>query len=153
MPVINFRINGESVSIDAENDDELLYLMRDRLGVTGPKYGCGVGVCGACTIQMDNTLARPCIVPMSEVQGVKLKTIEGLAVDDVLHPVQQAWIDEDVAQCGYCQAGQIMTAVDLLKRNPNPTDHEIDLAMNDNVCRCGTYSRIRKAIKRAARRL
>lgn len=153
MPVINFQVNGEAVSIDADNDDELLYLLRDRLGVTGPKYGCGVGVCGACTVFKGNNLARPCIVPMSEMEGEKVTTIEGLAVDDILHPVQQAWIDEDVAQCGFCQAGQIMTAVKLLKRIPNPTDRDIDDAMSDNICRCGTYSRIRSAIKRAAKRL
>ncbi len=130
MPQITFNVNNNPVSIDAENDDELLYLLRDRLGITGPKYGCGVGVCGACTIFKDGELARPCIVPMEEVEGASLTTIEGLAVDDILHPVQEAWINEDVAQCGFCQAGQILTAVKLLE--------------------CGTYHRIRKAIKHAA---
>lgn len=152
MPDITFNVNGNPVTIDAEDDDALLYLLRDRLGITGPKYGCGVGVCGACTIFQDDSAARPCIVPMEDVEGTDLTTIEGVAVDDVLHPVQQAWIDEDVAQCGYCQAGQIMTAIKLLESNPNPNpdDDDIDDAMSDNVCRCGTYFRIRKAIKRAA---
>ena len=166
MPEITFTVNGESVTIDAENDDELLYLLRDRLGITGPKYGCGVGVCGACTIHKDGEAVRPCIVPMAETEGSDLTTIEGLASTPAarahysrsgsspaapqLHPVQQAWIDEDVAQCGYCQAGQIMTAVKLLERIPQPTDADIDEAMRENVCRCGTYYRIRRAIKRAS---
>ncbi len=150
MPEITFNVNGAPVTIDAENDDALLYLLRDRLGILGPKYGCGVGVCGACTIFQDDDEVRPCIVPMADVSGSTLVTIEGLAVDDVLHPVQQAWIDEDVAQCGYCQAGQIMAAVKLLERNSNPSDADIDAAMSDNICRCGTYFRIRQAIKRAA---
>ena len=150
MPQITFNVNNNPVSIDAENDDELLYLLRDRLGITGPKYGCGVGVCGACTIFKDGELARPCIVPMEEVEGASLTTIEGLAVDDILHPVQEAWINEDVAQCGFCQAGQILTAVKLLESNPNPNDRDIDEAMSDNICRCGTYHRIRKAIRHAA---
>lgn len=157
MPEISFRVNGQRVTIDAEDDDALLYVLRDRLGVRGPKYGCGVGVCGACTIHMRggpsggaDEAVRPCIVPMEDARNATLTTIEGLAVDDVLHPVQQAWIDEDVAQCGYCQAGQIMTAVKLLERNPRPSDADIDEAMRDNVCRCGTYYRIRRAIKRAS---
>lgn len=150
MAQITFNVNNNPVSIDAENDDELLYLLRDRLGIMGPKYGCGVGVCGACTIIKDGELVRPCIVPMAEVGGSSLTTIEGLAVEDVLHPVQEAWIDEDVAQCGFCQAGQILTAVKLLENNANPSDQDIDDAMSDNICRCGTYFRIRKAIKRAA---
>jgi aerobic-type carbon monoxide dehydrogenase small subunit (CoxS/CutS family) len=148
MPMIAFTVNGRSVTVDADNDDELLYVLRDLVGVVGPKYGCGVGVCGACTSFQDGDLVRPCIVPMRSVDGTAVTTIEGLAVNDVLHPVQQAWIDEDVAQCGYCQAGQIMTAVKLLEANPRPSDADIDAAMSDNVCRCGTYVRIRKAIKR-----
>ena len=153
MPDITFKLNGQTVTIDADDDDALLYVLRDRLGVTGPQYGCGVGVCGACTSHIQNKAERPCITPMKDVANKKVTTIEGLAVDDVLHPVQQAWIDEDVAQCGYCQAGQIMTAVKLLERNPTPTDADIDEAMSDNVCRCGTYVRIRKAIKRASGQL
>ncbi len=150
MPEITFNVNGNPITIDAENDDALLYVLRDRLGVLGPKYGCGVGVCGACTSFQDDKAVRPCIVPMADAAGSSFVTIEGLAVDDVLHPVQQAWIDEDVAQCGYCQAGQIMAAIKLLESNPDPSDADIDAAMSDNICRCGTYFRIRQAIKRAA---
>jgi aerobic-type carbon monoxide dehydrogenase small subunit (CoxS/CutS family) len=150
VPSITFTVNGRPVTIDAEDDDALLYLLRDRLGVLGPKYGCGVGVCGACASFQDGDLVRPCIVEASDAAGTSITTIEGLASGLGLHPVQQAWIDEDVAQCGYCQAGQIMTAVKLLESNPNPTDADIDAAMNDNICRCGTYVRIRQAIKRAA---
>lgn len=153
MPDITFQLNGVTTTIDAENEAQLLYVLRDRLGVRGPQYGCGVGVCGACTSHIDGEAQRPCITPMEEVDGSDVTTIEGLAVDDVLHPVQQAWIDEDVAQCGYCQAGQIMTAVKLLERIPEPTDDDIDDAMSDNVCRCGTYYRIRRAIKRASGQL
>ena len=150
MPIVNFTLNGDPVSVDADDDEELLYLLRDVLHAFGPKYGCGVGVCGACTSHVDGAAFRPCVTGVGEVAGRQVTTIEGLAVGDVLHPVQQAWIDEDVAQCGYCQAGQIMTAVALLERNPNPSDADIDEAMSDNVCRCGSYYRIRLAIKRAA---
>ena len=150
MPVITFQLNGAPVSIDADNADALLWILRDRLGVTGPKYGCGVGACGACTSHLDGDHFRPCITPVAECAGRNITTIEGLADDDILHPVQQAWLDEDVAQCGYCQAGQIMRAVALLQANPNPSDADIDEAMSDNVCRCGTYVAIRRAIKRAA---
>lgn len=151
MPEITFNLNGQPTTVNADDEEELLYVLRDRLGVVGPKYGCGVGVCGACTSFQNGSLTRPCIVPLRDAHGSTITTIEGLAVNDVLHPVQQAWIDEDVAQCGYCQAGQIMTAVKLLERNPNPSDADIDEAMSDNVCRCGTYDRIRSAIKRVAR--
>lgn len=154
MPVVTFTLNGSAVSIDADNEDALLWILRDRMGVTGPKYGCGVGVCGACTSHVtgysDGLARRPCITPMGELEGRTVTTIEGLAVGDVLTPVQQAWVDEDVSQCGYCQAGQIMRASALLAENPNPSDADIDEAMKDNVCRCGTYFRIRTAIKRAA---
>ena len=150
MAVIQFKLNGERVRINADNDDELLWILRDRMGVTGPKYGCGVGACGACTSLVNGKDFRPCITPVGQVAGKTVTTIEGLADGDDLHPVQQAWLDEDVAQCGYCQAGQIMRAVALLKTNPNPSDDDIDEAMSDNVCRCGTYLRIRRAIKRAA---
>jgi aerobic-type carbon monoxide dehydrogenase small subunit (CoxS/CutS family) len=150
MPVITFTLNGAPVSIDADDDDALLWILRDRLGFTGTKYGCGIGLCGACTGHVDGAPKRLCVTPMSEVTGHDVTTIEGLALGDVLHPVQQAWIDEDVAQCGYCQAGQIMTAVALLARNPNPSDADIDEAMGGVVCRCGTYFRIRRAIKQAA---
>ncbi|MFJ8816590.1 (2Fe-2S)-binding protein [Amycolatopsis thermoflava] len=146
-----FTLNGEPVTADATADMPLLWVLRDLLGVTSPKYGCGVGVCGACTSHVDGEARRPCITPVSEVVGREVTTLEGLAADE-LHPVQQAWIDEDVAQCGFCQAGQIMQAVALLARTPDPTDRDIDELMSDNVCRCGTYTRIRAAIKRAARR-
>ncbi|WP_224369524.1 (2Fe-2S)-binding protein [Hyalangium versicolor] len=152
MPVIHFTLNGGPVSVDTPIDMPLLWVLREVLGVTGPKYGCGVGVCGACTSHLDGAAFRPCIHPVGGVEGHQVTTIEGLGAQG-LHPVQQAWITEDTAQCGYCQPGQIMAAVDLLRKNPHPTDAEIDAAMSDNVCRCGTYFRIRAAIKRAAQAL
>ncbi|TCP41230.1 isoquinoline 1-oxidoreductase alpha subunit [Tamaricihabitans halophyticus] len=150
MPEQNLTVNGETVAVDAPDDMPLLWVLRDLLGVTSPKYGCGVGVCGACTSHLDGDAFRPCVQTVGETTGREVTTLEGLAAD-ALHPVQQAWIDEDVAQCGFCQAGQLMTAAALLVRNPNPSDADIDEAMSDNVCRCGTYHRIRSAIKRAAR--
>jgi isoquinoline 1-oxidoreductase alpha subunit len=147
VPDQTFHLNGSDVSVDAVADLPLLWVLRDLLGMTGPKYGCGVGVCGACTSHLDGDAFRPCITPVGEVVGHDVTTIEGLGADG-LHPVQQAWIDEDVAQCGYCQPGQIMAAVALLAENPNPTDADIDAL--ENVCRCGTYVRIRRAIHRAA---
>jgi isoquinoline 1-oxidoreductase alpha subunit len=152
MPVYHFTLNGETVSVEAPGDVPLLWVLRDLLGVTGPKYGCGVGVCGACTSHLEREACRPCTMPLRTVMGRRVTTIEGLGREG-LHPVQQAWIDEDVAQCGFCQPGQIMTAVVLLRNNPNPSDADIDAAMSDNVCRCGTYVRIRAAIKRAAQAL
>jgi isoquinoline 1-oxidoreductase alpha subunit len=149
MPKHTFELNGSSVTVEAQDDLPLLWVLRDLLGVTGPKYGCGVGVCGACTSHLNGSEVRPCIKPVREVRG-HVTTIEGLADGETLHPVQQAWIDEDVAQCGFCQAWQLMAAAALLARNPNPSDADIDEAMSDNVCRCGTYARIRAAIKRAA---
>ena len=150
MRKYNLTVNGQRVSVDTASDTPLLWVLRDTLGVTGPKYGCGVGVCGACTSHIDGKAARPCITPMSQCAGRKVTTIEGLAVGGKLHPVQQAWLDADVAQCGFCQPGQIMSAVALLAAKRNPTDADIDAAMSDNVCRCGTYVRIRAAIKAAA---
>lgn len=150
MPVYTLTVNGHERVVDAPADLPLLYVLRDLLGITGPKYGCGVGICGACTSHVGEQAVRACIVPIGSVGNLQVTTIEGLANGDELHPVQQAWIDEDVAQCGFCQPGQIMTAVQLLAQNPNPTDAEIDAAMSENVCRCGTYVRIRAAIKRAA---
>jgi isoquinoline 1-oxidoreductase subunit alpha len=150
MPQYSLMINGVQRTVDAPADMPLLYVLRDLLGITGPKYGCGVGICGACTCHLGSTTMRPCIVPVGDAGAQPITTIEGLASGDTLHPVQQAWIDEDVAQCGFCQPGQIMTAVQLLARVPSPTDADIDAAMSDNVCRCGTYVRIRAAIKRAA---
>ena len=150
MPVITFNLNGNPVSVDADNDEELLWVLRDRLDVKGLKYGCGMGLCGACTSHVDGVAKRTCITPVSKVAGKNVTTIDGLEKDGKLHPVQQAWIDNDVAQCGYCQAGQIMSAVALLNKNPNPTDSDIDSAMGGNLCRCGTYFRIRSAIKQVA---
>ena len=149
MPRHTFELNGETVTVDAPDDANLLWVLRDVLGVTGPKYGCGVGVCRACTSHLDGAAFQPCTMTVAECAGRSVTTIEGLADGDRLHPVQQAWIDEDVAQCGYCQPGQIMAAVALLAENPNPSDDDIDDRI-DNVCRCGTYVRIRKAIHRAA---
>ncbi|MDY7232895.1 (2Fe-2S)-binding protein [Hyalangium rubrum] len=149
MPAYQFTLNGQTVSVEAPGDLPLLWVLRDILGVTGPKYGCGVGVCGACTSHLDGEAFRPCIQPVNGVVGHQVTTIEGLGGEG-LHPVQQAWITEDVAQCGFCQPGQIMAAVALLRTHPNPSDADIDAAMSENVCRCGTYVRIRSAIKRAA---
>jgi isoquinoline 1-oxidoreductase alpha subunit len=144
----SFDLNGETVTVDVPGDAALLWVLRDTLGVTGPKYGCGVGVCRACTSHLDGVAFQPCTTPVGDCAGRAVTTIEGLADGDVLHPVQQAWIDEDVAQCGFCQPGQIMAAAALLAAHPNPTDADIDGI--ENVCRCGTYVRIRRAILRAA---
>jgi aerobic-type carbon monoxide dehydrogenase small subunit (CoxS/CutS family) len=150
MPVITFNLNGNPVSVDADNDEELLWVLRDRLHVHGLKYGCGMGLCGACTSHIDGVARRTCITPVSSVAGHDVTTIDGLAKGGELHPVQKAWIDNDVAQCGYCQAGQIMQAVSLLNQNPHPTDADIDEAMGGNLCRCGTYFRIRDSIRKVA---
>jgi aerobic-type carbon monoxide dehydrogenase small subunit (CoxS/CutS family) len=150
MPVFTLTVNGVDHQVDAPFEMPLLYVLRDLLGITGPKYGCGVGICGACTSHLGDEAVRPCIVAVGSVGGAPITTIEGLADGATLHPVQQAWIDEDVAQCGFCQPGQIMAAVHLLAQNPDPDDAAIDAAMSENVCRCGTYVRIRAAIKRAA---
>jgi isoquinoline 1-oxidoreductase alpha subunit len=144
----SFELNGETVTVDVPGDAPLLWVLRDTLGVTGPKYGCGMGVCRACTSHLDGAAFQPCTVPVADCAGRTVTTIEGLADGERLHPVQQAWIDEDVAQCGYCQPGQIMAAVALLAEHPHPTDADIDAL--ENVCRCGTYVRIRRAIHRAA---
>jgi isoquinoline 1-oxidoreductase subunit alpha len=149
MSVHTFTLNGKAVAVDAPADMPLLWVMRDLLGVTGPKYGCGVGVCRACTSHLDGAAFNPCITPVSECAARRVTTIEGLANGEVLHPVQQAWLDVDVAQCGFCQAGQIMAAAALLATTPHPSDADIDAI--ENVCRCGTYPRIREAIKQAAR--
>ncbi|SDI34505.1 isoquinoline 1-oxidoreductase, alpha subunit [Actinokineospora alba] len=148
MPTYRFNVNGKPVAVDAPADTPLLWVLRERLGLTGPKYGCGVGACRACTSHLDGKEFQPCTVAVSECNGRKITTIEGLADGDELHPVQQAWLDEDVAQCGFCQPGQIMAAAALLKTTKTPTDAEIDAI--ENVCRCGTYCRIRDAIKRAS---
>jgi aerobic-type carbon monoxide dehydrogenase small subunit (CoxS/CutS family) len=146
---MKFAVNGEEHEIDADGDMPLLWLLRDGLGLTGTKYGCGIGACGACTVHVDGTATRSCLTPISSVAGKSVTTIEGIGAG-TMHVVQQAWIDENVPQCGYCQAGQIMSAAALLVRNSAPGDEDIGAAMAGNLCRCGTYSRIRKAIHRAA---
>lgn len=146
---MRLTVDGQEIDFDAEPDMPLLWALRDLAGKTGPKFGCGIAACGACTVVIDGQAVRSCSLPVGDVTGA-VTTIEGLAVDGKLHPVQQAWLDEQVAQCGYCQAGQIMTAAALLKENPRPSDEEIDGAMAGNLCRCGTYLRIRKGIHRAA---
>lgn len=148
MPSTDFTVNGERHSVDVELDTPLLWVLRDNLGLTGTKFGCGIQQCGACTVHIDGTPTRSCVVPISTVAGKQVTTIEGLSRDRS-HPVQRAWIAEDVPQCGYCQSGQIMAAAALLAANPRPSDADIDAAMT-NVCRCGTYQRIRAAIHRAA---
>jgi isoquinoline 1-oxidoreductase subunit alpha len=142
-------INGRVRDYVGDAEMPLLWYLRDDVGLKGAKFGCGRGICGACTVHIDGDASASCVTPMSAVANARVTTIEGLAVDDTLHAVQQAWIDEDVAQCGYCQAGQIMAVVDLLKRIPKPTDADIDSNLT-NLCRCGTYYRLRKAIHRAA---
>ena len=148
MPTYNFKVNGNAVQVDAPAGMALLWVLRDKLGITGPKYGCGMNVCKACTCLVNGKAVTTCSTTVSSVQGAEVTTIEGLANGDTLHPVQQAWLDLDVAQCGFCQAGQIMAAVDLLSRTRTPTDADIDAI--ENVCRCATYGRIRAAIKAAA---
>ena len=143
-------VNGENREVEAVPNTPLLWVLRDNLGLTGTKYGCGVAQCGACTVHLDGTAVRSCSTPVSTVGNKKVTTIEGLASADALHPVQQAWMQENVPQCGYCQSGQIMSAVALIEKNPTPSDSDIEAAMSGNICRCGTYERIRKAIKRAS---
>ena len=147
---ISLTVNGVRHSVDVEADTPLLWVLRDTLGMTGTKYGCGVSLCGACTVHVNGKAVRSCSLPLSAVGEQEITTIEGLDPSGE-HPVQKAWNEEDVPQCGYCQAGQVLTASALLKQNPNPDDQDIDAAMSGVLCRCGTYSRIRKAIKRAAR--
>ena len=147
--MIGLRINGKDVSVEVEPDTPLLWVLRDALGLTGTKFGCGIGQCGACTVHLDGQAARSCQLPVGTIGNREITTIEGLS-DDGSHVVQQAWITEQVPQCGYCQSGQIMSAAALLSRNKTPTDADIDAAMSGNICRCGTYQRIRRAIHRAA---
>ena len=148
--MISFQVNGESASFDGDGATPLLWVLRDHLQLRGSKFGCGIGVCGACSVHIDGAAQRSCVVQVSTVAGRAVTTIEGLAVDEeTLHPVQQAWLELDVPQCGYCQAGQLMVAADLLRRQPHPTDEDIDREMT-NLCRCGTYVRMRKAVHRAA---
>ena len=148
--MVSFKINAEEVSFDGDGSTPLLWVIRDHLRLTGTKFGCGIGQCGACTVHVDGVAQRSCVTPVAAISGQAITTIEGLAPsDDELHPVQQAWLEQDVPQCGYCQAGQIMATVDFLKRYPDPSDAEIDANVT-NICRCGTYVRVRKAIHRAA---
>ena len=147
--MISVTVNNQVLSVDAADDTPLLWVLRDHLGMTGTKYGCGMALCGACTVHLDGVAARSCVLPLRAVSGRTITTIEGLSKDRS-HPVQKAWLKIDVPQCGYCQSGQIMSAAALLKTNPRPTDGEIDAAMSGNLCRCGTYPRIRKAIHLAA---
>ena len=148
MPHYTLNVNGQRREVDAAEDTPLLWILRDNLELVGTKYGCGLGLCGACTVHLDGTAVRSCQLPVASVSG-RVTTIEGLTPDGS-HPLQKAWSDHDVAQCGYCQAGQIMSAAALLKQNPQPNDEAINEAMTGNICRCGTYLRIRAAIKDAA---
>ena len=145
-----FTLNGVRKTVDVPEEMPLLWVLRDVLGMTGTKFGCGMAQCGACTVHLDGNAVRTCILPIAEVAGKSVTTIEGLGTPDKLHPLQAAWVAENVPQCGYCQSGQIMSAAALLKQNPKPSDEDINTAMAGNLCRCGTYSRIRKAIHRAA---
>jgi len=149
MSNFSLQINGQSYAFEAEEQMPLLWALRDLLGLTGTKFSCGAGLCGTCTVLVDGIPTRSCITPISSMVGKSITTIEGL-FEDGSHPLQKAWTDERVTQCGYCQPGQLMNASALLDKNPNPTDEEIDIAMSDVLCRCGTYQRIRKAIHRVA---
>lgn len=150
---MQLTINGTSHEVDVEDDMPLLWVLRDELGLTGTKYGCGVAQCGACTVQMDGVAVRSCQVAAASADGADITTIEGLATPDSLHAVQEAWIEHQVAQCGYCQSGQIMQAASLLDMNDAPSDEEIDIVMGGNLCRCGTYPRIRAAVHAAAAKI
>jgi len=150
--MIRFKVNGKSHTFDGDGEMPLLWYLRDIAGLKGTKFGCGIAQCGACTVHLNGRATRSCVTPVSALDGAQITTIEALASNGRLHAVQQAWIDEDVPQCGYCQAGQLMAAADFLSRHPNPTDRDIDDNIT-NICRCGTYTRIRRAIKRAAAQL
>jgi len=147
--MISFNLNGRDTRVDVDAEMPLLWLLRDTLGLTGTKFGCGVALCGACTVHLEGAAVRSCVTPVSAVRGRQVTTIEGLSADNS-HPVQKAWIELDVPQCGYCQSGQIMSAAALLAQTAQPSDADIDAAMSGNICRCGTYQRIRAAIHRAA---
>jgi len=151
MPTFTLKVNGRTHTVDVDGATPLLYVLRNDLDLHGPRFGCGLGQCGACTVMIKGEAVRSCIRPISGVNGAEVTTLEGLATNGKLHPVQQAWIDEQVPQCGYCQNGQIMTAKALLDRTPNPTDAQIRQGMSGTLCRCMTYFRIQAAIKRAAK--
>jgi isoquinoline 1-oxidoreductase alpha subunit len=148
--MITLNVNGHQHQVDASPDTPLLWVLRENLGLTGTKFGCGIALCGSCTVHMNGMPVRSCVMPVSGVGEAQITTIEGVASADELHPVQQAWIDEQVPQCGYCQSGQIMSAVALLRDNPNPDDAAIDAAMSGVICRCGMYGRIKRGIQRVA---
>jgi len=150
MATFKLNINGKEQEVDVDPSTPVLWVLRDHLNLVGTKYGCGIAQCGACTIHLDGTATRACMLTVSSLGNSEITTIEGLS-EEGDHPVQKAWLEVDVPQCGYCQAGQIMTASALLEKNPNPSDEEIEMAMNGNICRCGTYTRIKKAVKLAAK--
>lgn len=150
MAIFNLDVNGKKQQVDVDPATPMLWVLREHLNLVGTKYGCGIAACGACTIHLGDVAMRSCLLPVSQVGNQPITTIEGLS-EKGDHPVQRAWLEHDVAQCGYCQAGQIMNAAAFLKKNPNPTDEEIESAMNGNICRCGTYLRIRAAVKTAAK--
>ena len=149
MAIFNLNINGKQQQVDVDPSTPMLWVLRDHLNLTGTKFGCGMAMCGACTIHLDGSATRSCILPVSSIGDKQITTIEGLS-EEGDHPVQRAWLEHDVPQCGYCQAGQIMSAAALLKQTPRPSDEEIENAMNGNLCRCGTYVRIKQAIKTAS---
>jgi isoquinoline 1-oxidoreductase subunit alpha len=149
MAAIKFTLNGKQQGVDVSPDMPLLWVLRDTLGMTGTKFGCGMALCGACTVHINGSATRSCVTRIAAIEGKSVTTIEGLSADSS-HPVQQAWLELDVPQCGYCQSGQIMAAADLLAKRPNPTDADIDELMMGNICRCGTYQDIRRAVHRAA---
>ena len=148
--MINLKVNGKEYNVDADPSTPILWVLRDTLELTGTKFGCGAAQCGACMVHLNGDAIRSCITPVKRAEGQEIKTIEALANDPIGKRLQKAWIEEDVPQCGYCQSGQLMAAAVLLKAKPNPTDNDIDLGMSGNICRCGTYQRVRKAIHRAA---
>ena len=151
MAIYNLKINGNSFQADVDPDTPILWVLRDQAGLVGTKYGCGIAQCGTCTIHVNGSAVRSCILPVSAIEDKSITTIEGLS-SNANHPVQEAWKEHDVPQCGYCQAGQIMNAAAFLKDNPNPSDEDIDAAMHGNICRCGTYNRIKSAIKTASKK-
>ena len=148
--MINLKVNGKDYNVDVDPSTPILWVLRDALELTGTKFGCGMAQCGACTVHLNGDAIRSCITPVARAAGQEIKTIEALSEDAIGQRLQKAWIEEDVPQCGYCQSGQLMAAAVLLKEKPNPTDNDIDLGMSGNICRCGTYQRVRKAIHRAA---
>ena len=148
--MIRFQLNNNPVDVDVDPDTPLLWVVRDHFKLKGSKFGCGMGLCGACSMHMNGAAVRTCTLPVAAVQGASITTIEGLGTPDKLHPLQQAWVEHSVPQCGYCQSGQLMSASALLATNPNPSDADIDTAMNGNICRCGTYGKIKLAIKAGA---